>query len=60
MRWVLPSGLAYKLNVDATVFKGIKASGIGAVIRNENGEVMVAMAGRGKVLRYRTARKLRR
>ncbi|XP_030930796.1 uncharacterized protein LOC115956614 [Quercus lobata] len=47
VRWVPPSGSVYKLNVDATVFKGMKASGVGAVVRNENGEVMVAMAGKG-------------
>ena len=42
-----PSGSVYKLNVDAAVFKGMKASGVGAMIHNENGEVMAAMAGKG-------------
>ncbi|KAL0003922.1 hypothetical protein SO802_011483 [Lithocarpus litseifolius] len=37
LRWVLPLGSAYKLNVDAAVFKGMKASGYGAVVRNDKG-----------------------
>nr|POE55080.1 hypothetical protein CFP56_26661 [Quercus suber] len=47
MAWKPPSGSAYKLNVDATMFTGMDASGFGAVVRNEKGEVMAALAGKG-------------
>ncbi|KAK9988687.1 hypothetical protein SO802_028926 [Lithocarpus litseifolius] len=47
LRWVPPLGSAYKLNVDVAVFKGMKASGYGAVVWNDKGEVMAAMAGKG-------------
>ncbi|XP_023873342.2 uncharacterized protein LOC111985933 [Quercus suber] len=45
--WIPPSGLAYKLNFDAAVFAGINASGVGTIIRNAMGEVMVALSARG-------------
>ena len=35
--------MVYKLNFGATIFLGMEKSGIGAVIRNERGEVMVDM-----------------
>ena len=33
----------YKLNFDAVVFSGLERTGIGAIIRNDKGEVMAAM-----------------
>ncbi|KAK9991769.1 hypothetical protein SO802_026754 [Lithocarpus litseifolius] len=38
---------SFKLNFDAAVFNNIEASGIGAVIGNDLGEVMVSMSTRG-------------
>ena len=37
----------FKLNFDAAIFKEEDASGFGAIIRNERGEVMVALSGKG-------------
>ena len=37
----------YKLNYDAALFSDLGRIGVGAVIRNENGEVMVAMIACG-------------
>lgn len=45
--WRLPTGLLYKLNFDAAVFEGISASGFGAIVRNDKGEVMAAILARG-------------
>ena len=45
--WQPPPQLIFKLNFDATVFLGLNRSGFGAIIRNEKGEVMAAMAGKG-------------
>ena len=42
--WQPPEGSFYKLNFDATVFVVTTASGIGAVIRNDKGEVMVVLS----------------
>ena len=41
--WQPPPSMVYKLNFGATIFLGMEKSGIGAVIRNERGEVMVGM-----------------
>ncbi|XP_030924730.1 uncharacterized protein LOC115951718 [Quercus lobata] len=45
--WQPPPQSIFKLNFDATVFLGLNRSGFGAIIRNEKGEVMAAMAGKG-------------
>ena len=37
----------FKLNFEAAIFKDEKATGIGAIIRNERGEVMAAFSGKG-------------
>ena len=41
--WQPPSPDVYKLNFDAAVFSGLERTGIGAIIRNDKGEVMAAM-----------------
>ena len=41
--WQPPPPMVYKLNFDATIFLGKEKSSIGAIIRNEKGEVMVGM-----------------
>ena len=46
--WTPPLGLVYELNFDAAIFANINASGFGAIICNDKGEVMVAL---GKKLR---------
>ena len=46
-RWTPPSGLSFKLNFDAAIFQDGKASGFGAVFRNNVGEVMAALSARG-------------
>ena len=38
-----PPPMEYKLNFDAVIFIGMEKSGIGAIIRNEKGEVMAGM-----------------
>ena len=40
-------GLIYKLNMDAAMFIGLAASGIGAVVHNEKGKVMATLSIRG-------------
>ena len=45
--WNPPPRRSFKLNFDAMVFNDIKASGIGAVIRNDLGEVMGSLFARG-------------
>lgn len=37
----------YKLNFDAAIFEDLNATGFSAVIRNEKGEVLAALAARG-------------
>ena len=45
--WHPPLDSAFKLNFDAVVFFDLSCSGVGAMIRNEKGEVMAAMSARG-------------
>ena len=45
--WQLPPQLVFKLNFDAAIFSGLNRSGFGAIIRNEEREVMAAMAAKG-------------
>ena len=45
--WRPPDQSWFKLNFDAAIFKEQNCSGFGAVIRNNQGEVMAAMATRG-------------
>ena len=40
----------YKLNFNADVFANREASGVAAVIRNEKGEVLVALSAKGAIL----------
>ena len=45
--WQLPPPYVYKLNFDAIVFSGLERTWIGAIIRNDKGEVMAAMSAVG-------------
>lgn len=45
-----PSGDSYKLNFDAAVFEDIGSSGFGVIIRNNRGEVMVALPAKGPTI----------
>ena len=45
--WQPPPCLQYKLNFDGAVFEGGDGSGYGAVIRNDKGQVMVAISAKG-------------
>ncbi|XP_030939482.1 uncharacterized protein LOC115964280 [Quercus lobata] len=45
--WRPPPPNRFKLNFDAAIFKEEDASGVGAIIRNERGEVMAAFSGKG-------------
>ena len=45
--WRPPSPNRFKLNFDAAIFKDEEASGFGAIIWNERGEVMAAFLGKG-------------
>ena len=47
VQWSPPPKNGFKLNFNATIFEDLNASGFGAVIRNEEGEVMAALATRG-------------
>nr|XP_023880678.1 uncharacterized protein LOC111993059 [Quercus suber] len=44
--WQPPPCLQYKLNFDGAVFDSGDSSGYGAIIRNEKGEVMVAISAK--------------
>ena len=46
-RWTPPPSLSFKLNFDAAIFQDGKASGFGAVIWNNVGEVMAALSASG-------------
>ena len=45
--WHPPPDSTFKLNFDAAIFSDLSCSGVGAMIRNEKGEVMAAMSARG-------------
>ena len=45
--WQPLEGLVYKPNFDAAIFADMAASGIGVVIRNDRGQVMVALSSKG-------------
>ncbi|KAL0009321.1 hypothetical protein SO802_010823 [Lithocarpus litseifolius] len=45
--WQPPPAMEYKLNFDAAIFLGLEKSGIGAIIRNDKGEVMAGMSAIG-------------
>ncbi|XP_075655004.1 uncharacterized protein LOC142625194 [Castanea sativa] len=45
--WQPPLHSIFKLNFDAALFSSLNRSGLGAVIRNEKGEVMATMAAKG-------------
>ena len=45
--WHPPPESAFKLNFDAVIFLELNCSRVGAMIRNERGEVMAAMSVRG-------------
>ena len=45
--WQPPPPSTFKLNFDANLFSALNRSGFGAIIQNEKGEVMVAMAAKG-------------
>ena len=46
-QWEPPTGYSYKINVDATVFAEINASGFRVVVHNERDEVMASLAAKG-------------
>ena len=45
--WLLPPFIEYKLNFDVAIYSGLEKSGIGAIIKNDKGEVMVGMSAIG-------------
>ena len=45
--WKPPPTTAYKLNFDAAIFADLDRNGVGAIIRNEQGQVMAAMIAAG-------------
>lgn len=45
--WHPPPASIFKLNFNAAIFADLNSSGFGAIIRNERGEVMVAMSVKG-------------
>ena len=45
--WKPPPATAYKLNFDAAIFADLDRIGVGAIIRNEQGQVMAAMIAAG-------------
>ena len=49
--WQPPQGSLFKLNFDGACFDDGAALGYGAMIRNEKGEVMAAIAVRGDAVR---------
>ena len=45
--WKPPPSSAYKLNFDAAIFVDLDRTGVGAIIQNEQGQVMAAMTASG-------------
>ena len=43
-RWLPPSNQLYKVNVDGVVFKARRESGVGVIICDANGLVVVALS----------------
>lgn len=48
--WQPPPPLVHKLNFDAATFSDLNWSGFGAIIRNEEGEVMAGMSVKGPLV----------
>ena len=48
--WHPPPASVFKLNFDAAIFSDLNSSGVGAMIRNEKGEVMAAMSPKGPLV----------
>ena len=46
-RWHPLASNGFKLNFDAAIFQELHASGFGAIIRNETGEVMASLSAKG-------------
>ena len=46
VQWFPPPMGRFKLNFDATIFSDLNCSGVGAIIRNENREVMAALSAK--------------
>ena len=40
----------YKLNFDAALYADLSTSGVGVIIRNDRGQVMVALLSKGGVV----------
>ena len=49
--WQPPPQNMYKLNFDAAVFMEQQRSGVGAIIRNAQGEVIAGMSAKGPYVR---------
>ncbi|XP_075654856.1 uncharacterized protein LOC142625029 [Castanea sativa] len=45
--WQPPPSSVYKLNFDAAIFSDLDRTGVGAIIRDEHGQVMAAMTASG-------------
>ncbi|XP_050247367.1 uncharacterized protein LOC126694882 [Quercus robur] len=45
--WHPPPASVFKLNFDAAIFSDLNSSGVGAMIRNEKGEVVAAILAKG-------------
>ena len=45
--WHPPPASVFKLNFDAAIFSDLNSSRVGAMIRNENGEVVASMLAKG-------------
>ncbi|XP_075675254.1 uncharacterized protein LOC142644553 [Castanea sativa] len=49
--WQPPPSSVYKLNFDAAIFSDLDRTGVGAIIRDEHGQVMAAMTASGPQVR---------
>ncbi|XP_075663123.1 uncharacterized protein LOC142632637 [Castanea sativa] len=49
--WKPPPSSVYKLNFDAAIFSDLDRTGVGAIIRDEHGQVMAAMTASGPPVR---------